>query len=116
MFPRIDQISLYLRPGTTDLRKGINGLIALIEDEMDLDALSGSLFLFCNSQRKLLKALYWDTTGFCLWQKRLESSYRFPWPRGEQEAHQIKAEELKMMLSGIDCWGVHEPLYYDSVM
>jgi len=58
MFPKIDQIAIFIRPGTTDLRKGINGLIGLIEDEMELTALSGSLFLFCNSQRKLMKALY----------------------------------------------------------
>ncbi len=116
MFPKLDQIAIYLRPGSTDLRKGINGLIALIEDQMELWALSGSLFLFCNSQRKLLKALYWDTTGFCLWQKRLESTYRFPWPKRVHEVHQIQHEQLQMLLSGIDFWGAHEPLQYTSVM
>jgi len=116
MFPKIDQIAIFIRPGTTDLRKGINGLIGLIEDEMELSSLSGSLFLFCNSQRKLMKALYWDTTGFCLWQKRLESTYRFPWPKREQEAQEIQREQLQMMLAGIDCWSAHEPLEYESVM
>lgn len=116
MFARVERIAIHLRPGATDLRKGINGLIGIVEDQMKLDTLSGSLFLFCNAQRKLLKALYWDTTGFCLWQKRLESHYRFPWPQSPQEALAIDVKQLRMMLSGIDCWAAHEPLKYESVV
>ena len=58
----------FLRPGKTDLRKGINGLSVLIQNSMELDPFSSSLFLFCNGERKLLKIVYWDRNGFCLWQ------------------------------------------------
>ena len=46
---------LYVRPGSTDLRKGVTGLLAIIENEMHLDALSNSVFFFCNKSHKLLK-------------------------------------------------------------
>ena len=62
----------FVRPGVTDLRKAINGLTVLVQNEMKNDPFSKSLFLFCNRQRKLLKIVYWDVNGFCLWQKRLE--------------------------------------------
>ena len=45
-----------------------------------------ALFVFCNAQRPILKALYWDRTGFCLWMQRLEK-HRFPWPANAREAH-----------------------------
>ncbi|MCR5189217.1 MAG: IS66 family insertion sequence element accessory protein TnpB [Treponema sp.] len=55
-----------------DLRKGVTGLLAIIENEMHLDALSNSVFFFCNKSHKLLKIVFWDKTGFWLAQKRLE--------------------------------------------
>ena len=66
------QFRFFLRPGKTDLRKGINGLSLLIQNTMKHDPFSKSLFLFCNKRRKLLKIVYWDRNGFCLWQKKLD--------------------------------------------
>ena len=57
---------LYVRPGSTDLRKGVTGLLAIIENEMHLDALSNSVFFFCNKSHKLLKIIFWNKTGFWL--------------------------------------------------
>ena len=62
------QLAVYVRPGLTDMRKQINGLAIIAEEEMRLDPLGGSLFLFCNRDRRILKALYWERNGFCLWQ------------------------------------------------
>ena len=104
----------FIRPGKTDLRKGVNGLSLLIQNIMQNDPFSKSLFLFCNGQRKLLKIVYWDRNGFCLWQKRLEK-YRFPWPETEEEAREIGFEELKMLLDGIDFFKAHKQLKYSRV-
>ncbi len=57
---------IYLAVGSTDMRKAINGLSILVEDQMDLDPFSGHLFVFCNRRRNMVKILYWDRNGFCL--------------------------------------------------
>jgi transposase len=107
-------INIFVRPGYTDMRKAINGLSVMVQDHMNEDPLSGSLYLFCNRQRRIMKALYWDRNGFCLWQKRLEK-HRFPWPVTEEAARKISTEQLKMLLSGIDFWHEHTALKYSKV-
>ncbi len=63
---------IFVRPGATDMRKQINGLVLVVQEQMQLSPFETALFLFCNAQRRVLKAVYWDRTGFCLWMKRLE--------------------------------------------
>lgn len=109
-----DLIDIYVRPGFTDMRKAINGLSVMVQDLMKEDPLSGNLFLFCNKQRRILKAIYWDRNGFCLWQKRLEK-HKFPWPRTEEAASQITSRQLDMLLKGIDFWNAHSTLKYSHV-
>ena len=111
----LESIKIYVKPGVTDMRKQINGLAILAQEEMELDVFSGSLFLFCNRPRKILKALYWDRNGFAMWQKRLER-HRFPWPMSEESAQEIRSEELKMLLEGIDFWHAHGELHYSGVL
>ena len=106
--------AIYVRPGSTDLRKGVAGLLAVIENEMHLNALSSSLFLFCNKSHRLLKVIFWDRTGFWLAQKRLETA-TWPWPNTAQEARKISPEQLEMLLSGIDFWHAHEEIKFDTV-
>jgi transposase len=101
--------SIYILPGSTDMRKQINGLAALAENEMADDIFSQSLFLFCNRGRTRLKILYWDLNGFCLWLKRLEKN-KFPWPNNESECRTITYEELKMLLKGIDFFNAHKSI------
>ena len=60
----IERIKIYVKPWAADMRKQINGLAIVAEEEMELDVFSGSMFIFCNRPRKILKALYWDRTGF----------------------------------------------------
>ena len=114
MFIDTTSVSIYVRPGVTDMRKAINGLSIVAVEQMQHDPLSGSLFLFCNRYRRIMKALYWDRNGCCLWQKRLEKD-RFPWPSSEEAARTISAEQLQMLLDGIDFWGAHQRLQYRSV-
>ena len=108
-------ISIYVRSGVTDMRKAINGLSIITAEDMQLDPLSGALFLFCNKARRILKALLWDRNGFWLLQKKLEQRDRFPWPQSEEAAREITHEQLRLLLDGIDFWHAHQRLSYKSV-
>jgi transposase len=110
----LGKADIYVKPGATDLRKQINGLSVLVERDLKLDTFSGALYLFCNRRRHLLKILYWDRTGFCLWMKRLEKA-RFPWPKNRLEVEKIDLEKLRLLLAGINFWEAHEELKYSSV-
>jgi transposase len=109
-----DTVSLFIKPGPTDMRKQINGLTLIVQNEMRMDPFSLSLFMFCNKQRKLLKVVYWDKTGFALWYKRLEKA-RFPWPQTKEEALSISLEQFKLLLQGIDFFRAHKTLHYKKV-
>lgn len=110
----VGSIAIYVRPGKTDMRKQINGLSVLVESEMAKDPFSGALFLFCNGGRRLLKAIYWDRNGFCMWQKRLEK-HQFPWPQTDAAVRKITGSELKMLLDGIDFFKAHRELTFSNV-
>ncbi len=104
-----------LATGATDMRKAINGLAALVETQMERSSVSGHLFVFCNRARTIVKALYWDHNGFCLWQKRLETE-RFRWPTRQAEVREIDSRQLLWLLSGpeIEQAGSHRRLCYRS--
>jgi len=110
----LNKTRIFLRPGHTDLRKAVNGLSAIVQESMKQDPFSGSAYLFCNRERKLLKAIYWDKTGFWLSQKRLEKD-RFPWPENENEARELTTEELQMLLAGVDFFKAHKEIHYKKV-
>ena len=109
--------AIHLHRDPVDFRKSIDGLAAIVEQEMKLDVFSPQLFLFCNRQRSKLKVLYWDATGFALWYKRLERD-KFMWPkRHECEVVRIDAQQLEWLLSGYDVWRMkaHEKVHYTRV-
>jgi len=111
------QTRVFLAAGNTDMRKAINGLSLLVEGEMELDPFSGHLFVFCNRSRTIVKILYWDRNGFCLWQKRLEKQ-RFQWPKNRAEVLEIQARELGFLLEGLDLRSVrpHKILQYATLV
>ena len=94
---------IYVAVGSTDMRKGFEGLYGLVRDQLGLDPLSGHLCLFCNKGRNRLKVLYWDGSGLWICAKRLERG-RFSWPSdGEQSTRvTLSQEELSLLLGGID--------------
>lgn len=116
MFIDLSRVSLFVKPGPTDMRKGAHGLSVLVSEAMELDVLSGSLFMFCSRNRKLLKAIYWDGTGFWMLQKKLEGTYRFPWPKQGEGSFEMNEQQLRMLLSGINFWEAHQRLEYSSVV
>ncbi len=71
---------VYIACGYTDLRKGINGLAAMVQQELDLDPFTNTLFLFCGRRRDRIKGLYREQDGFILLYKRLERGV-YQWPR-----------------------------------
>ena len=101
---------IFIKPGPTDLRKAATGLSYIVRDEMNLRVLDGSVFLFCNKSRKLLKALWWDKTGFWLAQKKLECE-TWPWPNTREEAREISQENIHLLLKGIDFWRAHREVH-----
>jgi transposase len=109
-----EEVRIFVKPGITDMRKQINGLSIIAEEELKKNPFSGNLFLFCNRTRKLMKILYWDRNGFCLWLKRLEQD-RFPWPKNEYEVLEISREKLLMILDGIDFFNTHKKLNFFAV-
>jgi transposase len=114
MIVDLSSVRIYLRPGSTDLRKAVNGLSVLIEQQMAGEPFSGNIYLFCNKERKLLKAVYWERNGFWLIQKRLEKD-KYPWPQDEGEVRELTAEQLQMLLAGIDFFKAHKAVYYKNV-
>ena len=110
----VSKVKIYIRPGYTDLRKAVNGLSVLIQENMKNDPFSGSVYLFCNRERKLIKVIWWDKTGFWLCQKRLEKA-KFPWPEHTEAVEELTGEQLEMLLSGINFWKAHKPVYYEKV-
>lgn len=115
-FPGLsDQV--YIATGATDMRKSINGLSIMVAEQLALNPLSGHLFCFCNRKRDIVKILYWDRNGFCLWHKRLEKD-RFHWPENKAHAIDMEGRELSWLLEGLDLGNrtAHERLNYTSVV
>jgi len=108
---------VFIAPGPTDMRKSINGLSILVADQFELDPFSCSLFAFCNRKRDIVKILYWDHNGFCLWHKRLEKD-RFLWPDTEEGVLNVHGRELTWLLDGlsIDQREAHQPISYKNVI
>jgi len=85
-----------------DMRRGIDGLSALVHENFGADPLSGHLFVFANRRADRLKILYWDRDGFALWMKRLEKgTYRLP-RKAEAAGVEVSAADLLMLMEGID--------------
>jgi transposase len=84
-----------------DLRKGFDGLSALVTLALGRDPLSGECFLFTSRTRTRAKVLHYDGTGLCLYHKRLEAG-RFAslWERSEGERVELTMSELALYLEG----------------
>jgi transposase len=94
-------VRVYLAMGPTDLRRGFDGLSMLVQEQLKLDPFSGHLFAFRGRRGGLVKLLYWDGQGLCLFSKRLEKG-RFVWPITKEGAVTLTPAQLSMLLEGID--------------
>jgi transposase len=92
---------VYIACGFTDMRKGFDGLVAVVERALTMDARGGALFVFRGKRGDLIKALWWDGQGLVLYAKRLERG-RFTWPQASLGKITLTAAQLSMLLEGID--------------
>jgi transposase len=89
-----------------DLRKGFNGLSALVEQEMKHKLLDGDVYLFLGRKPRRAKVLYFDGTGLCLLAKRLERGrFARPWERSVGGVVSLTLSELALFLEGSDLIG-----------
>lgn len=91
---------IYCITGYTDMRRSIDGLMAIVRDTHDLDPYSNSLFLFCGRRSDRIKALHFDRTGFVLMYYRLDSG-RFQWPRTAEQARNLSRQEFRWLMEGL---------------
>ncbi|MFD3389497.1 IS66 family insertion sequence element accessory protein TnpB [Alteromonas macleodii] len=109
----VEPADIYLYMDIVDFRKSINGLIVVVEQDMNLNPFRDALFVFRNKKRDKVKILYWDKTGFALWYKRLEK-HRFKWPvDANLKQMNMSEQQLQWLLSGYDVIG-HQPLHYNA--
>ncbi len=91
---------VYIACGYTDLRKGIDGLAAMVQQQFQLDPSTNTLFLFCGRRRDRIKGLYWEQDGFILLYKRLEQG-AYQWPRTENEVRQLTPQQYRWLMEGL---------------
>jgi transposase len=88
---------IYIACGYTDLRRGIDGLVAIVQQRFRLDPFGSSLFMFCGRRSDRIKALYWEQDGFVLLYKRLERS-KYQWPRSEDEVRLLTPQQFRWLI------------------
>lgn len=91
---------IYLYRPPCDMRKSFDGLCGIIRSELNQDPLSGSLFVFCNRRRTMVKLLYWDSDGLAIWYKRLEKG-SFSLPHMHNMDGWIDRRSLSLLLEGV---------------
>lgn len=91
---------IYIACGYTDMRKSIDGLAAIVQQNFQLNPFQNSLFLFCGRRRNRMKALYWEGDGFVLLYKRLEFG-SFQWPGTAEAVRSITNQEFRWLLEGL---------------
>jgi len=101
MIPVPAQTKVWLAAGVTDMRKGFAGLSGLAQSVLALDPFSGHLFVFRGRRGDLIKIIWWDGQGACLFAKRLERG-RFVWPSATGGKVNLTPAQLAMLLEGID--------------
>jgi transposase len=108
---------IYLAAGATDMRKGFDGLYALVRDRLELEPLSGHIFLFSNAQRNRMKLIYWDGSGLWVCAKRLEKGcFRWPVAKAEQTKIVLSHEETALLVGGIDLAGSRRRAWFRKIV
>lgn len=100
----VDFKKVFIHREPVDMRRGINGLSEIVQTATMGSLREPHLFVFTGRRRNTIKILYFDKSGFALWQKRLEES-KFPWPRKlPDDVVSVTPEQLRWLLDGYDVW------------
>ena len=94
-------VRVWLAAGHTDMRKGFDGLAMVVQARLHRDPYGGQIFVFRGRRGDLIKVLWWDGQGLCLFSKRLEKG-RFVWPSPADGIVALTPAQLGMLLEGID--------------
>jgi transposase len=92
---------VWIAAGVTDLRNGFDGLAARVQTMLEMDPFGGHVFVFRGRRGDMIKILWWDGQGVCLFAKRLEQG-RFVWPQAASGSVHLTPAQLSMLLEGID--------------
>ena len=108
-------VKVHLAFGYTDMRKGMDGLTLLVQEVLHQDPFSGHLFVFRGRKANLIKIVYWDGTGLCLFTKRLEHGV-FLWPSNAEPGQTLAltSVQLSALIEGID-WRAPERVWRPAV-
>lgn len=101
MIPLPASTQIWIAAGVTDLRRGFTGLSGMVQTVLGQSPFSGHVFVFRGRRGDLIKLLWWDGDGLCLFAKRLERG-RFVWPQAENGTVSLSRAQLSMLLEGID--------------
>lgn len=93
--------NIWLAAGFTDMRRGFDGLAAIVQEKLAANPFAGHVFVFRGRRGDLVKLLWWDGDGLCLFAKRLERG-RFIWPQAADGSVHLSKAQLSMLLEGID--------------
>jgi len=97
---------VFIHREAVDMRRGINGLSEIVQSSMMGHLMDPNLFVFTGRKRDSIKVLYFDRSGFALWQKRLEAD-KFPWPKKHNDlVVQLTPEQFSWLLDGYDVWKI----------
>lgn len=97
---------IFIHREPVDMRKSINGLSEIVQYENMGNLRDPHLFVFCGRKRDVIKVLYFDKSGFCVWMKRLEKE-KFPWPKKSPlDVVTLTSEQFAWLLEGYDVWKV----------
>jgi transposase len=94
-------VRVLLATKPVDFRKGMDGLAALVQEQLKADPFSGVIFCFRSKRADKVKLIFWDGTGLCLFSKRLEGG-KFRWPRIEDGVMRLSAAQLTALIEGLD--------------
>ncbi len=114
MFGLTAEVQVLVHRAPIDFRKNINGLAALVEQQLQMDLFTNGCFVFRNKRADKIKILYWQKNGFWLCQKRLEQD-RFIWPKADTTVITLSLSQLHWLLDGVDIHALtgHQPLSFE---
>lgn len=96
-----DGAKIYLACGYTDMRRQIDGLAQIVEQNFRLNPFDNAFFLFCGRRCDRIKALYWDGDGFVLLYKRIEGKGAYQWPRSAEAVRELSHQQYRWLMEGL---------------
>ena len=116
MRPPLSLTQVFLHRNPVDFRKAAQGLAVIVEQEINHNPFSGSLYVFVNRHRNKIKCLFWDKNGFVLYYKALAEE-KFKWPKQGEEIVTLTGQQINWLLDGYDiAWmKPHKTVEYEQL-